>query len=111
MNYPFNFRRWKWKNISIALFLQLCVTLAIAQVRITGKVTDNTGKGVPSISVAVRTTTIGTVTDNNGMYDLVAVLKPGSYVLEFSGVGFKTAQQSLSIGSSSGYTLDAQLIA
>ncbi len=111
MNQTFKFRRWKWKNISILLVLQLCVSIAFAQVRITGKVTDLAGKGIPSISVLVRTTTYGTVTDNNGVYELIATLKPGSYILEISGIGFKSVQQALTIGSASAYTADAQLAA
>jgi len=99
----------RWKAFSFLLFLQLAALLVTAQVRVSGKVTDAAGKGIPSISVIVRNTTIGTVTDAAGNYDLSATLKPGTYVLDFSGVGFKSAEQPLEIGNAASYTIDAKL--
>lgn len=99
----------RWKAFSFLLFPQLAALLVTAQVRVSGKVTDAAGKGIPSISVIVRNTTIGTVTDAAGNYDLSATLKPGTYVLDFSGVGFKSAEQTLEIGNAASYTIDAKL--
>ncbi|MBL7709841.1 MAG: SusC/RagA family TonB-linked outer membrane protein [Chitinophagaceae bacterium] len=99
----------RWKAFSFLLFLQLAALLVTAQIRVTGKVTDAAGKGIPSISVIVRNTTIGTVTDAIGNYDLSATLKPGTYVLDFTGVGFKSAEQALEIGTAAAYTIDAKL--
>ncbi len=99
----------RWKAFSFLLFLQLAALLVTAQVRVSGKVTDAAGKGIPSISVIVRNTTIGTVTDAAGNYDLSATLKSGTYVLDFSGVGFKSAEQTLEIGNAASYTIDAKL--
>ncbi|MEI9910748.1 MAG: carboxypeptidase-like regulatory domain-containing protein [Bacteroidota bacterium] len=102
-------RLWGWKYASLALALQLTAVLALAQVQISGKITGPDGTGIPSISVQVRTTTIGAVSDANGAYTISAVLKPGNYILEFSGVGFKSKEQSIQIGSSVTYTSDIQL--
>ena len=99
----------KWKSIFFVLFLQLCVLIGLAQVRISGKVTGPDGKGLAAISVLVHNTTVGTVTDANGTYALQANLQPGTYTLDFSGVGFKTQSQSIQIGNASSYTSDIQL--
>lgn len=103
-------RHEKWKGFSLVLVLQFFTVLLVAQVRITGKVTGPDGKGVPAISVQVRNTTIGTITDADGMYSLGADLKPGNYTLEFSGVGFRSTQQSITVGAATTYTADAQLV-
>ncbi|MEO7982874.1 MAG: SusC/RagA family TonB-linked outer membrane protein, partial [Bacteroidota bacterium] len=90
--------------------LQLFAIAVTAQVKISGKVTGTDGKGIPAASVLVRSTTIGTITDDNGNYDFTVNLKPGSYTLEFSGVGFKSSTQSLTIAGNTSYTVNAQLV-
>src|SRR6185503_13113347 len=102
-------RQWEWKKIPLVFFLQLATLAALAQIQISGKVTGNDGKGIPSVSVLVRTTTFGGVTDVNGTYSFNANLRAGNYLLEFSGIGFKTTTQSLTIGSAASYTSNVQL--
>ncbi|MBN8674912.1 MAG: SusC/RagA family TonB-linked outer membrane protein [Chitinophagales bacterium] len=99
----------RWKAFSFLLFLQVAALLVTAQVRVTGKVTDAAGKGIPAISVIVRNTSIGTVTDAAGNYDLSATLKPGNYLLDFTGVGFKSTEQTLAVNNAATYTIDAKL--
>ena len=82
-----------------------------AQVKISGKVTDKKGGPIPGISVVIRNTNYGTSTDANGLYTISAELKAGDYVLEFSGVGFKTISNSLRVGSEANYTSNAELVA
>jgi TonB-linked SusC/RagA family outer membrane protein len=102
-------RQWKWKSISLALVLQLSMIAAMAQVRISGKVTGADGKGIPAVSVQIRSTTIGTVTDANGNYDFSATLKSGTYIIDFTGVGFRSKEQTVQVGNAAAYTIDAQL--
>jgi TonB-linked SusC/RagA family outer membrane protein len=109
MNKKLRLRQWKWKSISLALLLQLSMIAAMAQVRISGKVTGADGKGISSVSVQIRTTTIGTVTDADGNYDFNSTLKAGTYILDFTGVGFKSKEQTVQVGSAAAYTVDAQL--
>ncbi|HVT83846.1 MAG TPA: SusC/RagA family TonB-linked outer membrane protein [Chitinophagaceae bacterium] len=99
----------KWKNIFFVLILQLCTLIGLAQVRISGKVTGPDGRGIVSISVSVHNTTYGAVTDADGMYAIQANLRPGSYTIDFSGVGFKSRSQSIQIGNATSYTSDVQL--
>ncbi len=104
-------RPWFWKcgSISFVFLLQLFAFTATAQIRITGKVTGADGNGIPAASVQVRNTTTGTITDDNGNYNLTADLKQGSYTLDFSGVGFKSTTQTLRITGEVNYTASAQL--
>ncbi|HET6557637.1 MAG TPA: TonB-dependent receptor [Prolixibacteraceae bacterium] len=63
---------------------------------ITGKITDDTGAPIPGVSVVVKGTAIGTVTDNDGNYSLPNV--PPNATLVFSFVGMKT--QEFVVGNS-----------
>ncbi|MEO5948530.1 MAG: SusC/RagA family TonB-linked outer membrane protein [Chitinophagaceae bacterium] len=101
------FKRCKY--ISLILLLQVSVLAATAQVKISGRVTGPDGNGIPSVSVQVRNTTTGAVTNATGDYDINANLKPGNYVLEFSGIGFKTTTQNITVGSQTTFTINNQL--
>ena len=95
--------------LSMFLFLNLVISWGFAQVKISGKVTGKDGIGIPGISVLIKNTNIGTATDATGNYVLSAPVKPGNYTLEFSGVGFKSRESSLRIGTDGNYSVDAQL--
>jgi TonB-linked SusC/RagA family outer membrane protein len=102
-------RQGKWRNLFFVFLLQLVSLIGWTQARITGKVTGPDGKPVSSISVILRNTNFGSATGVDGTYTLVADVKPGTYVIEFSGVGFKSKEQSITIGSAAAYTADVQL--
>ena len=95
---------WLWQDsrkfFSILLPVQLVSLLALAQVRISGKVTGSDGKGLPSIAVQVRNTSNGAYTDLNGDYTINAALKDGSYVLNFTGVGLKPQEKPFQVSGS-----------
>ncbi len=55
--------------------------------KITGKVTDSNGQPLPGVTVIVKGTSNGTITDTNGNYSLPAV--PENATLLFSFVGMK----------------------
>ncbi len=55
-----------------------------------GKVTDSSGAPLPGVTVAIKGTTQGTITDANGGYSLSNV--PGNATLVFSFVGMKTEE-------------------
>ena len=99
MRNPLKPKHWRWGAFSFALLFQMISLAAMSQVKISGKVTTPDGKGAPFISVLIKNTTIGTSTDANGVYSLNADIKPGTYTLEISGVGYKTATQTLTIGN------------
>lgn len=57
---------------------------------VTGKVTDSSGQPLPSVSVVVKGTTTGTITDFDGKYTLSNV--SGDVTLVFSFVGMKSQE-------------------
>ncbi len=74
------------------------------QKTVTGKITDSTGGGLPGVSVTVKGTTNGTITDAEGNYTLSKVSENST--LQFSFVGMKT--QEFAVGSQT--TINAVLI-
>jgi len=60
------------------------------QKSVTGKVVDSTGGGLPGVSVVIKGTTTGTITDIDGNYSLANV--PSNGTLVFSFVGMKTQE-------------------
>ena len=63
------------------------------QKSISGKVTDTSGGSLPGVSVVVKGTNIGTITDPNGNYTLSNV--PKDATLRFSFVGMKTSEMAV----------------
>lgn len=85
--------------------LLMCLSFAWAQERaITGKVTDaESNTGIPGVSVFVKGTNIGTVTDTEGRFSIN--VSSSSAILVFQSVGLVT--QEVPIGNNS--TLNVQL--
>jgi TonB-linked SusC/RagA family outer membrane protein len=65
------------------------------QKSVSGKVTDTTGSPLPGVTIVVKGTTIGIVTDIDGNYSITKV--PENATLQFSFVGMKT--QEIAIGN------------
>src|SRR5690606_1913551 len=59
-------------------------------VRIRGKVTDDTGIGIPGVNVVIKGTTQGTISDYDGTYAIADV--PDDAILVFSFVGKKSQE-------------------
>jgi TonB-linked SusC/RagA family outer membrane protein len=96
-------------RVSLLLLFQLLVFFAVAQVTISGNITNIDNRGVADISVMVRNTTVGTVSDASGNFSFQSNLKPGNYVLVFSGVGFRGTTQSISVAAAGTYTVNVRL--
>lgn len=62
---------------------------------VTGKVTDSSGGALPGVSVVVKGTTIGSITDMSGRYTITGV--PANANLQFSFVGMKL--QEVKVGN------------
>jgi hypothetical protein len=98
-------------KFAVVLFFTLYVLSASAQstVNITGTITNSETR-IPLINanVFVERSTIGSVTDSSGRYNLR--LSPGSYVLKFSYVGFEPKRIILKISTNDkSFRLDAAL--
>ena len=74
-----------------------------AQQKISGKVTSDSGEALPGVSVLIKNTTVGTVTDIDGNYSLNT--PAGSETIIFSFIGYETIETSISGRS----VIDAQI--
>jgi TonB-linked SusC/RagA family outer membrane protein len=71
--------------------------------KISGKVTDTSGAILPGVSVVVKGTTNGTISDANGNYSLTNV--PENAILQFSFVGMKAQEVAVAGKTSINVTL------
>lgn len=86
-----------------AMLVMLCSAQLVAQdVNVTGVVKDATGSGMPGVSVSVKGTSSGMITDIDGKYTLS--VSEGS-VLVFSFIGYETTE--ITVGNST--TIDVTL--
>jgi TonB-linked SusC/RagA family outer membrane protein len=99
--FDLNKRRKIPKSFLIVSLVLMCLTLntynttaqQITNV-ISGLVTDNTGKSLPGVSILLKGTAKGTITDTNGEFQLTV---PNEAILQFSYVGF--VSQEIKVGS------------
>jgi len=77
------------------IFMYAGIFTAMAQIRITGSVSDNSGDVIPGVNVGVRGTALGTVTDINGEYSIS--VPSDTSVLQFSFIGYET--QNIVVGN------------
>lgn len=68
---------------------------------VTGLVTDQQGQPLPGVTVVIKGTTTGTITDSNGAFSLD--LPPSAEVIQFSFVGMKT--QEIEIGEKTTFSI------
>jgi TonB-linked SusC/RagA family outer membrane protein len=92
------------KQISILkMLLFLCLSITAYGQKISGKVTDENGEGLPGVSITIKGVSRGTTTNATGNYQLDA---PSAATLVFSYVGY-TAQE-IKVGSSN--NVDVKMI-
>ena len=91
------------KRIILTMFLMACFVLGYAQTRLlTGSVVDGDNIPLPGVSVIVKGTTTGTVTDIDGQFRL-NVDNPNNKTLVFSSIGFISHEQL--IGNASTFNI------
>ncbi|MGQ0739338.1 MAG: SusC/RagA family TonB-linked outer membrane protein [Bacteroidota bacterium] len=81
------------KIITLLLGMVLLCAYASAQRTVTGKVTDEKGNALANVSVLVKGTTTGTITNNNGVYSLN--VPANGRVLIFSSVDMETVEATI----------------
>lgn len=82
----------------LCAFLMMSV-MAFAQTGgIRGKVVDEANQPLPGASVSIDGTTIGSVTDGSGNYNITGV-KPGNYTITAKFVGYVAGKQTITIGT------------
>src|SRR5271154_6762491 len=93
------------RSVFLLLGIMLCSYLLHAQQTITGKIVDpKTGAPVADVSVRNKSTKIGTATNIDGVFKIVASVNDK---LEISSVGFKTQTVTVSGFSDLSISLDA----
>lgn len=78
------------------------------QLDISGKVTDSSGAILPGVSIVIKETTTGTITDQNGNFTLPDV--PGNATLVFSFVGMKDQEVVVAGQSTFNITMEEDAI-
>ena len=92
------------KLLLLLIALSFGILSVFAQTRkISGKVTDESGVPIPGVSVTVKGSTTGTVTNPDGEFSLTV---PENEVLVFSFIGMKTIE--MPITSSNVYNVTMQ---
>jgi TonB-dependent starch-binding outer membrane protein SusC len=75
--------------LSLLVALFFITQSAFSQSKVTGRVTDGAGKGIPGVTVSIKGTATATQTDENGKFSLVA---PGNAILVLSSVGYTSTE-------------------
>lgn len=78
--------------------------IASKEVRVTGKVVSATGAPLAGISVSIKGSSVGTVTDENGGYSITA---PDDATLQFTSVGYQPHEEKVNGRTSIDVTLQA----
>jgi outer membrane receptor for ferrienterochelin and colicins len=84
------------KNWLIILFLSLNTIIYSQEARISGHMTDSDSSSVTGATIAIKGTTLGTVSDKNGYYSIKRI-KSGTYNLQISLLGYETVERSATI--------------
>ncbi len=66
------------------------------QLSIKGKILDESGSPLPGASVFLENTSIGSVSDSNGSYEL-QVIEKGNYVIGVEFLGYKSFRESINV--------------
>ncbi len=83
------------KLLLLFMVLIVAASSAMAQKTVTGTVTDDSGAPLPGVTAVVKGTTVGTVTNVDGVYNLS--VPENAKTLQFSFIGMKT--QDVEIGT------------
>lgn len=79
-----------WRAMPLIALLILSTFTIQAQNLVKGKVTDETGAGMPGVNVIVKGTTSGTTTDSDGNYSID--VPSNDAILLFSFIGYQTEE-------------------
>ncbi|MDR1153466.1 MAG: TonB-dependent receptor [Bacteroidales bacterium] len=96
-------KRFTGKKIVWILCCGLLSASMYAQVKISGKVTDNNGDPVPGTNVLIKGTATGTVTDSDGSYTVSA--PDAGTVIVFSFMGYESQEMMVGDKTSINITL------
>src|SRR6218665_21578 len=97
------------------ILLPLCTLLftayalaAEANGRIRGKVTTSEGQPAEGVSIKIKKSARGAVTDDNGVFE-IRNLNPGTYELEVTLIGYETSIETVTVGDNEQKEVNIQL--
>jgi len=82
------------KKVILILSMILLAVSGCSAATITGTVTDSYGNPLPGVTIIIKGTTTGTITDINGVFTLH--VSDGNAILVFSYIGYKTEEVKIS---------------
>ena len=92
----------------LVAYFFILITHLQAQTRLTGTIKDADNQDVLiGVNILVEKTDMGTITDENGLYELN--LEAGDYTLSFSYVGFEPISKNISADGKTPLSLDIEL--
>lgn len=98
-----------WLPIFLILFSQV----ALAQNKryvLTGKVTEGpAGQGIPGVVVKIQNTKFAAATNGDGKFSVSAELPAGTYQVNFSSIGYRSQQKSITLGDKLELVLNGEL--
>ncbi|QCX37845.1 SusC/RagA family TonB-linked outer membrane protein [Aureibaculum algae] len=101
-------KNYLFSTILMLLFVQMMVAQSVS---ISGTVTDDFGETIPGVTVQIKNTSKGAVTDFSGNYTLEANVKSGNNILVFRSIGFSTKEVPFTYESQSTITINATMSA
>ncbi|MHB1107118.1 MAG: TonB-dependent receptor [Lutibacter sp.] len=96
------------KNILTILLLFTIITVQSQNGSIKGKVTNQHLQAIPYATIVLKTTSMGTTTNEDGSYTLTNI-NPGSYTVQFSAIGYKSISREINLKSSEEISISVQL--
>lgn len=84
------------KNFLILFLISLSSVIYSQEATLSGRIAMPDSSTAAGATVILKGTTLGAVTDNNGLY-LVNKIKPGTYILRISLLGYETQEKQFTI--------------
>lgn len=84
------------RKSGLLLLVLIVVQYSFAQIRISGKIKDNRGKPLAAVSISLKDTYDGTISDSLGNYQFTTTEK-GPQTLVATNVGYRTVEQKITI--------------
>ncbi|MEM0941815.1 MAG: carboxypeptidase-like regulatory domain-containing protein [Bacteroidota bacterium] len=91
---PENGRRFLCFGGVITLLLSINATFAQPLASLSGSITGEQGEPIPGITVRLKGTSKGAITEGQGKFSIIAI-QSGTYTIEISGVGFEKQEFKL----------------
>ncbi|MEZ4825524.1 MAG: SusC/RagA family TonB-linked outer membrane protein [Bacteroidia bacterium] len=101
----FRFTQASMKLLSVLSIVLLISSGVFAQTTVTGRVADAAGNGMVGVTIAIKGTNSGALSESNGSY---RVSVPSDGVLVFSFLGYKTLEEAVNGRTSINVTLQEQ---